>query len=266
MLTLTYFVAFYSLIYVLATSSELEKKIQTFIRDGDASTLGMLFFKSDPTELKELVNREICGELTPLQYASKTNPTTIALLLEAGAIPNLAHRSTSTTPLMFAARSGELRAIDALLNVLSVDDVNAIDEHGSSALGLGSLGCNIKVAQKLIDAGANIYTIDQSGNTVLHIAAWYCADRGSEVGREYVSVLLKDSNGHIRKEASQRIDRLSNSGRTALMLAGKQGSTGVYDMLVSVGASMDVVSPHDGKTAPELRKEWESRQQQEKEF
>jgi ankyrin repeat protein len=248
-----------------------EAKVKTAIRDGDAYGLGYLLMQVDKLEAPALINSEFCGELTPLQFAAKTNDGTIETLLAAGAIPNLAHKATLTTPLMFAARSGELSTVELLLEVLTTEDVNAVDEHGSTALALCSLSCNERIARKLMYAGASPFVVDKSGNTALHVAAWYCQDKSVSEGFFYASTLLglsedeedaEDRDAIDEEEVLAHVNRLSESGRTALMLAAKRGggSSGVYATLLSVGADVDVVSPHDQKTALDLKRELEELQ------
>lgn len=216
----------------------------------DADVYGLLNLLSNATP--EDLTTEFCTGLTPLQYAAKTNGATISTLLDAGADPTLPHKSTGTTPLMFAARSGDVEAVRVLLEVLGRDAVDAVDEHGSTALGLCSLTCNVNVAKLLVAAGVNVFKRDASGNTPLHVGAFYCTESS---GSNFASALLSADAALTHKH----INDMSTFGRTALMLAAKQGHTGYFDTLVLFGADADLVSTYDQKTVADFQREYASR-------
>ena len=223
--------------------------IITFLRDGDVYSLQRVISTVTLSDLEE----EFCMGLTPLQYAAKTNAATITTLLEAGCDPNLPHVATGTTPLMFAARSGEVEGVSVLLGALPSggDVIDDVDEHGSTALGLCSLSCNIKVAKLLIDAGADIFKADTSGNSPLHVGAFYCSDT---LGRKYADLLLN----HNLTATKSAINSLSKFGRTPLMLAAKKGNIGYYEALLLAGADESIVSPFDKKTIEDFKLEHRS--------
>lgn len=216
------------------------------IRDGNVYSMQQLLADASVHDLE----REICMGLTPLQYAAKTNSATISTLLEAGSNPNLAHIATRTTPLMFAARSGDAKGVSILLNALEEDAVNEIDEHGSTALLLCSLSCNAKIAEILLNAGAQIFKQDFNGNTALHVGAFYCSET---LGREFAELLLNFNH----EETSTYIDVMSKYGRTALMLAAKNGNEGYFSALLDAGADENMVSSYDDKTIEDFKLEYQ---------
>ena len=218
-------------------------------RDADVYSLQSLLATASPNDLAD----EFCLGMTPLQFAAKTNGATIPTLLDAGCDPHLPHVATGTTPLMFAARSGEIGAVTALLAALRGDAVDAVDEHGSTALGLCSLTCNAKVAGILIAAGADIFKPDASGNTALHVGAFYCTELS---GSAFADLLLKQDSLSTLKY----IDTMSKYGRTALMLAAKQGNAGYYASLLLAGADESLVSDYDQKSVEDFRMEYQHRQ------
>ena len=202
---------------------------------------------ADPSDL----TNEFCMGLTPLQYAAKTNGATISTLLSAGGDPNLAHIATGTTPLMFAARSGDVEAVSTLLAVLSPEAVDTMDEHGSTALGLCSLTCHVKVAKLLLAAGADGFKPDASGNTALHVGAFYCTEPS---GAAFAEMMLT----HDVPATVNSINIMSTYGRTALMLAAKQGHMGYYEALLHAGADDALVSPFDQKTVEDFKREYQA--------
>jgi ankyrin repeat protein len=230
-----------------------QSSVMASIRDGNAVDLEALF-QDSPGDITELLGDAFCNGLTPLQFAAKTNFGTLPLLLERGADPRLAHQGTLTTPLMFAARSGEYKSVEYLLDILNVDDVNAIDEHGSTALALCSLSCHSNVAALMLKAGANTFAQDNNGNNALHTGAFYCADNTADFGDNYAKTLLQNS-----KHTAVELNALSKFGRTALMLAAKKGGTGYAEALLSAGADASIISPYDQKTYQEFVDEYQLR-------
>jgi ankyrin repeat protein len=231
-----------------------QKDVMLAIRDGSASRLTGLF-KESPGELPQLLHEGFCNSLTPLCYAAKTNSATVQSLLEAGVDPRQTHASTKTTPLMYAAMSGEAKAVEILLNILGPDDINAVDEHGSTALTLCSLSCHGHVARLLIGAGAAVFISDNNGNTALHIGAFYCGAKVSDSGESYAQALLENDSSSW---TTDDIDVMSTNGRTALMLSAKQGGVGYAKVLLAAGANADIVSPVDHKTYHDFLREYHS--------
>lgn len=228
-----------------------EHGVMMSIRDGKVQELRSLLSQVDnKKDLASKLLKEFCGDLTPLQYAAKTNAKTIQTLVSAGANPTHAHRGTQTTPLMFAARSGESPAVDKLLPLLSVNDINAKDEHGATALSLCSLSCNADIAEKLVSAGANVFSKDNTGNNALHVGAFYCDEAR---GEDYARTLLP--RGPAEEENREKLNAMSNYGRTALMLAAKQGLRGYFSVLLDAGADPSLVSPYDNKTVKDFKEE-----------
>lgn len=228
--------------------SEWENGVMFAIRDGKSSKLQALFDEvGDKEELSKKLSKEFCGDVTPLQFASKTNGATISILLEAGVNPSVAHRSTKTTPLMFAARSGERETVTKLLSVLSKEEVNARDEHESTALALTSIGCHLDIAKQLIAAGATVFTVDNNGNTPAHVGAYYCKKHQSGA---YAEALISTPES----ADVSNLDRMSTVGRTALMLAAKKGNVDFFDVFVKAGANEHIISP-DNKSIEDFKAE-----------
>jgi ankyrin repeat protein len=219
-------------------------------RDADVYSLQSMLATATPNDLAT----EFCMGMTPLQFAAKTNGATISALLDAGCDPNLPHQATGTTPLMFASRSGDVGGVSTLLNARPGAAVDIMDEHGSTALGLCSLTCNLKVAQLLITAGADAFKPDASGNTALHVGAYYCTEPS---GAPFADALLKHNSAATIKS----IDIMSKYGRSALMLAAKQGNAGYYQALLLAGADEGLVSEYDQKTVQDFKLEYQSRQE-----
>lgn len=283
-------ISFFVLITAILAASasaggNIKSGIQNAIKSGDLYTLQNLL-ASDTVSASDLADSFCAGGLTPLQFAANTNGASVSALLDAGCDPRLAHSGTHTTPLMFAARSGEEAAVKDLLAVLSVEEINDTDEHQSTALHLCALSCNAKVARLLLNAGVRVLQEDGNGNTALHVGAFYCSTEKSS--REFASALLAyyptandstsarssdsaggdDSSGASEEveDTTWNIDKMSKFGRTALMLAAKRGNTAYFNTLLAAGANAELVSPYDQKTVEDFKKEFIITQQQQKEL
>jgi ankyrin repeat protein len=136
---------------------------------------------------------------TPLMMAAMAGDSrSVEMLLGAGANPNVGTRST-LTPLAAAAGFGHERVVEVLL------------AHGASASGklhgsdgrppmppllcaLRSPDVPIAIVSKLIDAGADVNSPDDEGNTPLHAA--------TESGRkDLVELLLR--RGALRRPVNR---------------------------------------------------------------
>jgi ankyrin repeat protein len=108
--------------------------------------------------------------MTPLSQAC-TNGSTgfVELLLKAGAHPNMAI-GTGETPLMTCTRSGSADAVRLLL--AHGANVNAKEPNqNQTALMWAAAAQHPKVAQVLIEAGADLQSHTKTGFTALHFAA-----------------------------------------------------------------------------------------------
>jgi len=175
----------------------------------------------------------------------------IPLLLSLGSDPALGHLETGTTPLIYAARNGEMAAVEVLLDALGKDtDVDVADSHGSTALNVVAITCNAGVAARLIGAGASVLRKDLAGNNAMHVGAWYCKEKEEESARAFATVLMEGLAG---EGGMGSLDVFGGTKRSALMLAAMRGNKGFVDVLVEHGASLTLRGDNaDNKSAQEL--------------
>lgn len=100
-------------------------------------------------------------------------PTTPCLLIKNGA--NLSLRSTGDleggkTAVHWAALKGRDSILRALLNVTSLELVNAIDSKGRSAVMCAAEKASVKALQELFKKGASVAPVDERGESALSIA------------------------------------------------------------------------------------------------
>src|SRR5262249_37712533 len=125
-----------------------------------------------------------------------------------------------STPLHFAAASGQRDAVMALLSAGA--DVNARNDHGVTPLHRAVKYPDI--AQLLIERGAKVDVGDGAGRTPLHWTGNDAADC-----RATASLL-------IRSGAS--VSARNRDGRTPLHLAADAGQQGVVAVLLQTGADV----------------------------
>ena len=164
--------------------------------------------------------------VTPLGLASKNgNAAIITQLIRADADPNdsLQAVNAGETPLMLAARTGQVDAVRVLLDVGA--RVNAKETwNGQSALMWAAAEGHISVVQMLIDRGADIRARSNSGATALLFAA----RKGSLAAVRALLVAGSDVN-------EQRPD-----GATPLLVSVINGHEDLVDLLLEEGADPNV--------------------------
>lgn len=174
------------------------------------------------------------------------------------------------TPLLFAARVGDLESAKVLLQAGA--DVNETGNDGLSALTLAAVRANVPLALYLLDRGANP-NLDGAGYTALHWASgtweseltvrsvtvnrpgvWETATGLREGKLELVKALLAhgaDPNarmktGPFRLGTTKSPDRPELEGATPLILAAMAGDAAVMRALVEAGADPKLKTPQDG--------------------
>jgi len=139
------------------------------------------------------------------------------------------HDSGGRTPIMYAARSGNVSEVRDL--IAKGADVNARNNKGHTPLTYAADNGHTDVAGILLDNGADVNGRSNQGTTALMLA--------SERGYEEIARLLLEHGADT--ELKQR-------GRyTALITAAYYGHPGIVKLLVENGANVNTADP-DGKT------------------
>ena len=210
---------------------------------GDVPALAALLGHGATTGLKD------CDDNVALSHAAMGGcADALVTLLEAlGGRDWLNHQNKrKLTPLLLAAESGRLAAMQKLLHLGA--SVDAVDVDGRSALAMvctkvwdGSESTNICAAELLLGAGAELECKTRNGATALFLAAEaglgktvsLLLDRGSSVAVKFVRnrftpLLVAAANGHsnvvrrllnARSEQVVDVSACGSEGNTALMLA-----------------------------------------------
>jgi hypothetical protein len=234
-----------------------EASVENAVRDDDVVGLEKLLKTGTPEEVVVKLHEQFTnGGMTLLQWAGKKGSANAArVLLQAGADPRLPHFPTGTTPLMFAAREGNVAAVSEFLQAAAAEPglvaqlLGAVDEHGNSALHLAAFDCHAKVADLLSSSGETFLShANAQGATALHIASFYCPTSGS-TGPKFARTLL----GESELGPTPGVNALTTTnGRTALMLAAQRGISSLVEVILVGGADPALVSPVDGLTAASM--------------
>ena len=225
---------------------------------------------------------ESWGNTTALMWAvSERHPAAVKILIDRGAdvnarsnfVPSANGRgfegsspvsggprqtaeensSGSLTPLMFAAREGDLESAKIL--VAAGADVNALDGDGKDVLGLAIFNGNYDVASFLIDSHSKVNQADAQRFTTLF---WAVDRRNMETAPNFPWVVTTDPLPLIKKllDAGANPNTIVNNtprGRmregtprivfaTPLMRAAFSGDLELVKLLLSYGADPTIVS------------------------
>jgi len=226
--------------------------------------------------------KETWGDTTALMWAvAEKHPAVSKLLIERGAdlnaktkfVPSTTgrgfegttpieaksgqkpeeHASGLLTPLMFAAREGDLESAKAL--VAAGADVNVINGDGKDALSLAIFSGNYDVASFLIDSHSNVNQADAQGFTPLY---WAVDRRNMETAPNFPWMVTADPLPLVEKllKAGAKPNTLINNTprarmregsprivyATALMRAAFAGDLSLAKLLLQYGADPHIMS------------------------
>jgi ankyrin repeat protein len=167
---------------------------------------------------------------TALAHAVAGNrPEIVKLLIDRGAeLSPVGTMWPYNTPLMFAVMKGRAKIAQALLN--GGAEVDAADQHGNTALMKASQFGKAKAVQGLLRYGADPNRTNQAGQTAL-----FCC-----LGQADICRLLLDAGANPNHQ--------DNEGRTPLMIAAKQPKAPCVRMLLEAGADPNPAG--NGKVSP----------------
>ena len=134
--------------------------------------------------------------------------------------------------LFAAAQAGDTHVVAALLRAGA--EPCAIDAaSGWTALSASILAGHARVAEALIDAGADVRTVDQRGNSALHAcAAGAIAVEGDQVGIALARRVLEQDS------SVDAVGAHNHEGVTPLHLAAQRGKRALLKLLAEFGAPL----------------------------
>ncbi len=156
-------------------------------------------------------------------------------LVIKGANVNVREKKHSNiTPLFLAVGNGNLKIAEILLNFGA--DVNAVDDEGKTPLMRLDEDANVELVRLLLKHGAKINAVDNYGNTPLISAV------GDYAEAEILQVLL---------ENGADVNVQNKEGKTALMEAAYDDNSENVKTLILGGANVNLKN-NDGETAFDL--------------
>lgn len=185
--------------------------------------------------------------------------------IRSGVIPKSADRAIFS-PIMFAASSGDVGALEVLLMPADID-IDEQDKDGFTALMVAAKEGHVDAFRLLVFAGANVKLTNKSGETAIKLSqsnknselfeqvmlefalekgiaggfyALHCAARRGDLA----AVRLLTNRGHD-------VNLPDSDGYTPLMLAAREGHGQLCELLIACGAKCDVKTER-GETALSL--------------
>jgi len=153
-----------------------------------------------------------------------------------------------------AIRDNDSEAMKRLLDKRV--NINARNEDGCTAL-ICACYKNIGTAKLLIEAGADVYTVDEEGETALMTASRrgnlevvkLLIEKGADVNAEnkaeWTALMRASMDGHLEVakflvESGANINDICCWGTTALMLASIRGHLEIVELLIETGADINI--------------------------
>lgn len=245
-----------------------ETALMTAARAGNTAAVKALLANGANIQAKE----EVYGQDALMWAAAEGHADTVEALLAAKA--DIKARSKSGfTPLLFAAREGQLRVLPVLLNAGASPNeaivsraarpggVTGPPAGGTSALLLATENGHFEFAAALLDAGADPNTM-RTGYTALHALTIVrkpgLGDNnpapigsGNMTSLQFVKKLAAsgaDLNARMSKKVNLGLTSLNTMGATAFLLAARAGDAELMRTLAELGA--DPLIPNADNSTP----------------
>ncbi|XP_046550760.1 ankyrin repeat domain-containing protein 17-like [Haliotis rubra] len=193
--------------------------LHTASKTGDLSRVKFLLSQGQGNiDCNEWIGR------TPVMWAAGGGHTEVVeLLVGKGAKLSLVD-SFGFNILHSACHGGELEAVKYVLSQTMLD-INGRVQCRRTAVMLAAESGHKDVVELLVDTGADVSLVDETGDNILH-----CACRGGDV--EVVKYILSQNMVDI--------DSLGHEKKTPVMLAGQYGHKEVVEVLVKHGANLSL--------------------------
>jgi uncharacterized protein len=242
-----------------------ETALMTCTRSGALEGVRLLLARGADVNARETQR----GQTALMWAASKKHPDVTRVLVGHGAEVN-ARSNQGFTPLLFAARVGDLES--ARMLIAAGADVNASESNGMSALLMAAASGQEDVAALLVENGADPNAADPNGITALHFALQkalslfrvfrsYTPEAEAYAVRPNMEKLIKALLAHGANPNARLVDNVMNAGNlfgsvdntllpgvTPFLLAAGIGETGIMRMLLGSGADPQLTT-NSGATA-----------------
>ncbi|CAL9156185.1 uncharacterized protein LOC135587807 isoform X1 [Musa acuminata AAA Group] len=186
-------------------------------------------------------------------------------LIRAGTVPRSSNPSVFS-PIMFAARCGDVGSLEVLLTRPDID-IDGQDEEGYSPLMAAAKEGHVNVFRVLVFAGANAKLCNKAGETAIDLSRSkenrdlfeqvmleFTLERGSAGGFYALHFSARRGDMAAARLLTKRgcdVNAVDGDGYTPLMLAAREGHAEVCQLLIHGGAKCDAKT-HRGETALSL--------------
>jgi len=159
----------------------LKERLFEAAGQGDAAVVGELLEQGAKVDARDT------GGWAALHFAAQhESPETALVLIRHGAAIDIRENGVGDTPLHHAAMRGKERVAEALLDHGA--DVNAVNAFGTTPLHEAAVGGHAKLVETLIARGADVDARDGQGRTALERAEEHGESEVAPVIRELVSL------------------------------------------------------------------------------
>jgi ankyrin repeat protein len=218
----------------------------TIARTGNAETAGVLLARGADPNVAERSRHE-----TALMWAVAWQHADVAQVLLKHGADVRARSVNGFTPLLFAARDGDIESTRLLLGAGA--DLNEAAPDGTTPLLAAAHNARTDIVALLLERGANPNVSDSVGFTALHASVW------RRVGQvSLVQLLLAhdaDPNARLKRPPRGLPGEIGNlrssgtlAGATPFVLAAKAADATVMRALAAAGADPKIPT-EDGTTA-----------------
>ncbi len=213
------------LMLLTATLQAADMKLIDAVKKSDTAAVRTLIAQKADAKAAEV------DGTTPLHWAAETgNVAVVDMLLAAGADAKAANRY-SITPMALASENGHAAVIERLIK--AGVDVNAVFGDGETALMNASLNGNVDAVRMLLKNSANVNAVEKfKGQTAL---MWAAGE-----GNTDATALLVEFGADVKAK--------SKGGFTPLLFTVLNDRIPAMKLLVQHGANLDDRAP-DGSTA-----------------
>ncbi|XP_067669979.1 ankyrin-3-like [Haliotis asinina] len=127
-----------------------------------------------------------------------------------------------------ACIGGHVTMVECIIS-LGIVDINSGGQYGGTPLMAAAEGGHRDVLDLLISEGGDVSLVDDYNNNILHVV---CIGGNTDIVKYILSKHVVDINSR------------GEYGRTPVMIAARWGHKGVFDLLVSRGGDVTLVSDH----------------------
>lgn len=190
-----------------------------------------------------------------LEHTSRLNVLAMVEALQAPAFPDVAREEDGSTPLMIAAWSGHVEAVQLLREAGA--DLQKANRSGARPVHTAAQKGHASVLRYLCQAKADVGSCTQSGTTPLYFAAWggrfravrYLCEATADVNKANqhgaTPLYIASQCGHLAVarflcEARAELDTPKRGGATPLHISAQKGQEDVVRYLCSARADLDV--------------------------